>query len=321
MSEDAFDPSLQLVEDEVTHPDLAAAMWTNPGEIAGNSKDDDDNGDAPDLTLLLLLLLLQVTHPDLAAAMWTNPREVAGNRRDDDGNGYVDDANGFDFVSRDGRGRQQRPGRAGVCQSGLKMISAKFIGRRGGSLSDAVLALNYLLDLKTRYNLNLVATSNSWGSGGYAQSFNAISAHNTAGILFVAAAGNDARNTELSISYPAGYDLPNIISVGSITSTGAISSFSNVGAISVDLFAPGSSILSTWPVNSYASISGTSMATPHVTGAVALYAAAHRQLRGSWPTAAQIKAAVMDMGVYDAAYDQSVSKKRLNVGLLINSLR
>uniref|UniRef100_A0A383VUP8 Uncharacterized protein n=1 Tax=Tetradesmus obliquus TaxID=3088 RepID=A0A383VUP8_TETOB len=286
---------------------------------------------------------VQVTHPDLAAAMWTNPREVAGNSGiDDDGNGYVDDVNGFDFVSRDGSvydgGSLDTHGThvagtigavgnnglgvSGVCQSGLKMISAKFLGANGGTTDGAVQALNYLLDLKTRYNLNMVATSNSWGGGGYSQSlFNAINAHNNAGILFVAAAGNNARNTDVTVSYPAGYNLPNIISVGSITSTGAISSFSNFGATSVDLFAPGSGILSTWPVNGYNSISGTSMATPHVTGAVALYAAAHMQLRGSWPTAANIKAAVMDTGVYNAAYDgRCVSKRRLNVAQLINSL-
>ncbi|WIA33100.1 hypothetical protein OEZ86_006254 [Tetradesmus obliquus] len=284
---------------------------------------------------------VQVDHPDLAAAMWTNPGEVAGDGIDNDGSGYVDDINGFDFASKDGSvfdgegdyhgthvagtiGAVGNNGQgvSGVCQSGLKMISAKFLGADGsGTTARAVRALRYLRDLKKRYNLNLVATSNSWG-GPYSKAlFKAIKAHSKSGILCVAAAGNEEADNDLVPLYPASYDLPNIISVGSVNSSGEISWFSNVGASSVDVFAPGGSILSTWPGNTYKSISGTSMATPHVTGAIALYAAAHKQLKGSWPSAAKTKAAVMDTGVYDAAYDgKCVSKKRLNVGQMIDSI-
>lgn len=97
------------------------------------------------------------------------------------------------------------------------------------------------------------------GGGGYdSVLLNAIKAHGDNGMLFVAAAGNAGTNTDVSPQYPAGYNLDNIISVGSITSTGAVSSFSNYGATTVDLFAPGSSIYSTWPDNTYTTISGTS---------------------------------------------------------------
>ena len=97
------------------------------------------------------------------------------------------------------------------------------------------------------------------GSSGYSSTlYNAIKAHQDAGILFVAAAGNSGWNMDVSLSYPAGYDLANIISVGSITSTGAISSFSNYGATTVDVMAPGSNIYSTWSGSSYTTISGTS---------------------------------------------------------------
>ena len=97
------------------------------------------------------------------------------------------------------------------------------------------------------------------GGGGYSQAlFDAVNAHRSAGVLFIAAAGNEAANNDAVASYPANYFLDNVISVGSITSTGTISSFSNYGATTVDLFAPGSSIVSTWPVSTYATLSGTS---------------------------------------------------------------
>jgi subtilisin family serine protease len=123
-----------------------------------------------------------------------------------------------------------------------------------------VAALWYLLDLKNRYDLNLVATQNSWGGGGFSQTlYDAISAHNTAGILFVAAAGNSAVDTDATVNYPSGYNLPNIISVGAHAQNGAVSSFSNFGATSVDLFAPGSNIVSTFPPSTVSTLSGTSM--------------------------------------------------------------
>jgi subtilisin family serine protease len=141
------------------------------------------------------------------------------------------------------------------------------------------------------------------GGGGFSSSLEtAIRAHRDAGILFIAAAGNDAVNTDTTANYPSNYNAENVISVGSITSTGSVSSFSNYGAVTVDLFAPGSSIWSTWPGSSYTSISGTSMATPHVTGAVALYAANHRRVAGTWPAPNTIKANVINTGVAATAY-------------------
>lgn len=286
---------------------------------------------------------IQFSHPDLKAHMWVNPRETAiGDGTDNDGNGYKDDIYGWDFVSNDAtvydgtvddHGTHvagtiaavgnNGAGVVGVCQSGIKLISAKFLGPNGGTTSGAVAALDYLLNLKKIHNLNLVATSNSWGGGGYSQAlFDAIQRHNNANILFIAAAGNNNVNTDTTANYPSCYNVANVISVGSITSLGDRSSFSNYGVNTVDLFAPGSSIVSTIPDSSYASYSGTSMATPHVTGAVALYAAAYKRATGFELTAAPIKQAVMDSGTQDTRYTGfCVSGKRLNIGGLLDTPR
>ncbi|MFM8979201.1 MAG: S8 family serine peptidase [Planctomycetia bacterium] len=246
---------------------------------------------------------IQITHPELAANIWTNPGETAGDGIDNDGNGYVDDVNGWDFyygnntvydAGEDHHGTHvsgtiggvggNSAGVAGVCWN-VKIISTKFLGPQGGYTSGAVSALNYLSDLKTRHNLNLVACNNSWGGGGYSSSLHAaINRAAKKGILFVAAAGNSNSNNDATAYYPSNYStLQNaagetaasyeaVIAVASINSVGSKSSFSSYGATTVDLGAPGEGIISSVPTDSYANYSGTSMATPHVTGAIALYA-------------------------------------------------
>ena len=276
------------------------------------------------------------THEDLAANVGTNPGEVAGDGVDNDGNGYVDDVYGWDFAGGDnsvfdgstddhgthvagtiggvgGNGK----GVAGVCWS-VKMINAKFLGRNGGTTANAVKAVDYMTDLKTRHGLNMVATSNSWGGGGFSQALaDAITRANNANILFIAAAGNSSYDCDSSSScYPSEYANPNVIGVASITSTGAMSSFSSYGRTTVDICAPGSAIYSTVPVSSkgsvvsgYASYSGTSMATPHVSGAAALYKASN-------PTAsaATVKNALLSSAVPTASCNgKVVSNGRLNV--------
>jgi subtilisin family serine protease len=201
----------------------------------------------------------------------------------------------------------------------VKLLNAKFLGNRGGTTANAIKAVDYFTGLKTRKTnpVNIVATNNSWGGGGFSQGLqDAIGRADAAGILFIAAAGNSTYNCETSNCYPAEYPNANVIAVASITSTGAISSFSNYGATTVDLGAPGSSILSTVPVSSkgkivsgYASYSGTSMATPHVTGAAALYAATH-----SGASASAIKGAILDSVTPTASLNgKTLTGGRLNV--------
>lgn len=204
---------------------------------------------------------VHINHSDLAANIWKNPREIAGNRIDDDGNGLVDDVNGWDFAGNnntvydgtaDDHGTHvagtigavggNGAGVAGVCWN-VKMIPVKFLGSTGGTTANAIKAVDYLTDLKTRHKLNLVASNNSWGGGGFSQLLSdAIGRANSAGILFIAAAGNASSNNDAVANYPSNYGQPNIIAVAAITSTGALASYSNFGATQVDIGAPGSGI-------------------------------------------------------------------------------
>jgi len=263
---------------------------------------------------------MQLTHPELAANVWTNPFEIPGNGIDDDGNGYVDDVHGWDFYHDDatvydaadgddhgthvsgtiGAKGGNGAGIAGVNWN-VTLIPAKFLGPNGGYISDAVDALNYLRDLKVRHGLRIVCASNSWGGGGYSSTMHtAILRAAKEGILFVAAAGNSGSNNDATPFYPAGYSTlvasstesaasyEAVISVAAIDANGNRPSWSSYGATTVDLGAPGVGVLSTVPTDSYAYYSGTSMATPHVSGALALYASAFPSA-----TAAQIRAAIL----------------------------
>ncbi len=278
---------------------------------------------------------IQYTHPELAGQVWTNPYDPVDGV-DNDGNGYIDDTHGWDFDGNDNevydggsRGSLDDHGTHVAGTIGAKndgtgvvgvnwdvtMISLKFLGRRGGTTANAVKAVDYLTDLKTRHGMNIVASNNSWGGGGFSQTlYDAVSRANAQEILFVAAAGNGGSdgvgdNNDAVASYPSNMDLPNVIAVAAITSSGAKSSFSNYGATTVDIGAPGSAINSTTAYNTYSSYNGTSMATPHVTGGVALYAASHP---GS--TAAAIKNAIMSSAIPTASLSgKCVTGGRLNV--------
>jgi len=243
-------------------------------------------------------------HEDLKANFWRNLHEIAGNGLDDDDNGFIDDTRGWDFDGNDKStydGPQDDHGThvsgtigavggnglgvAGICWK-LQLLNVKFLGAGGGSTANAIKSIDYLTDLKLRHGLNLVATNNSWGGGGYSQALkDSIDTAGAAEILFVTAAGGGGLDIDATPVYPASYVSANLIAVTAIDAAGALAG--NWGAVSVDLGAPGVGIWSTVP-GGYAPYSGSSMAVPHVTGAIALYAKLHPGL-----DAAQLKTAIL----------------------------
>jgi subtilisin family serine protease len=289
-------------------------------------------------------------HPDLAANIWTNPFDPSdgidndGNGYVDDLHGWdffennnsiydgaagdnQTDSHGTHVAGTIGAVGNNATGVVGVNWS-VTMIAGKFLGPSGGTTAAAVRAIDYFVDLKARHGLNIVALNNSWGGGGYSQALHeAVIRAANADILFVAAAGNGNAsgqpvNNDITPHYPSSYrttvGTPNlaaaaydtVVAVTSLTSSGAKSSWANYGRTTVDLGAPGSAIRSTTPNGTYASFSGTSMATPHVTGAAALYAAMNP---GS--PAASIRAAILGTTAFTSSLNGiTVTNGRLNIG-------
>jgi subtilisin family serine protease len=291
---------------------------------------------------------VMVGHPDLDANAWRNPLEPVDGQ-DNDGNGYVDDVNGWDFANNDRTVFDGNPptdyttdehgthvaGTIGAEGNGagvvgvnwnVGIVSGKFLGANGGTTAAAIKAVDYMTGLKVRNGVNVVATNNSWGGGGYSQGLHdAIIRAAKADILFIAAAGNDGRNNDRYTSYPANYNTTKgtttesaasfdaVISVAAIASNGSRPYWSNYGRTMVDLAAPGAKIESTVPPDSggtaYWAFDGTSMATPHVSGAAALYESTHPGASGQ-----QIRSAILGSTVRTSSLvDRTVTGGRLNV--------
>ncbi len=258
----------------------------------------DETTGSEDLVVAVLDSGIDLDHSDLAGNLWRNPREISGNGEDDDGNDFTDDINGWDFVGADSQpddtgghgshvsgiiGAHGNNGR-GIAGVNWRVKILPFrVRNRTFSTSHLLGAMEYVRSLKTTHDVPVVATNNSYGSLGFSRLMrNAIAEHRDAGIIFVAAAGNEDRDNDDLPNYPASYGLSNIISVASTTGADNLSSFSNYGSESVHIAAPGSKIYSTIPNGSYGYKDGTSMASPQVAGAVALVTSANPSL--DWRT-------------------------------------
>ena len=253
----------------------------------------------------------KLDHEDLTANLWTNAGEIKGNGVDDDGNGFIDDYYGYDFFYNDadpsdesghgthvagtiGARGNNALGIAGVNWN-VRLMTIKIYDSDGFGTTAAMLinAYNYVRMMKNR-GVNIRVTNNSYGgcdeACGYDQATkDAIDALDAAGILQVFAAGNNGRNIETAPFYPAQYTTPSILSVAASNNLDARWSNSNFGAVSVDIAAPGAAILSTYPSPLYATLSGTSMASPHAAGTAALLSSYNPNL-----SAASLKATLMN---------------------------
>jgi subtilisin family serine protease len=280
-------PDFQLSATATTNDTSYASQWalSNRGQSGGVVGADIrveqawDYGTSTSTIVAVIDSGIDYSHPDLASNIWRNSSEIPNNGVDDDRNGYIDDVRGWDFANNDadpmddnGHGTHvagtigavgnNSVGVAGVAWR-VQLMPLKFLSANGsGSLSDAIEAINYA---RTKGAKIINA---SWGGGGFSSALqSAITQFQNAGGIFVAAAGNENSNNALTPAYPANYS--GVISVGASTRLDGLASFSNFGS-NVTLVAPGSSILSTLPNNRYGTLSGTSMAAPHVAGALAL---------------------------------------------------
>jgi subtilisin family serine protease len=285
----------------------------------------DRQTDARNVVVAVIDTGVSLNHPDLISNLWRNPGEIPNNNIDDDGNGIVDDVFGANFVPATATGNPDDDNRHGTHVSGTigamtnnssgvagttwsaSIMAAKFLDANGsGTTANAIRAINYAIRMKADI------MSNSWGGGGFSQALlDAIRAANQAGILFVAAAGNNiGSDNDANPFYPCSYDSPNVICVMATDQNDNRASFSNFGKKSVHLAAPGVGILSTLPGGNYGQLSGTSMATPHVSGAAALLKAAHP----TW-TASDLKQQLLaTVDKLASLQGLSVTEGRLNLG-------
>ena len=221
-------------------------------------------------------------HQDLKGNIMVNEAELNGEPGvDDDGNGYIDDTYGYDFANMDndpmdGHGHgthcagvigatHDSVGIAGV-MANVQILPIKFLTDRGsGTLEGAIKSIDYAVSR----GVNIM--SNSWGGGDRSEALlDSIKAAEKAGVIFIAAAGNERNNNDKNPTYPASYEVESLVSVGAIDGKGKRASFSNYGKKSVHVFAPGVNTYSTVANNRYQKMSGTSMACPHVAGVAGL---------------------------------------------------
>jgi subtilisin family serine protease len=278
-------------------------LWNfrNVGQYGGVSDADihalagwDIRTSASNIVVAVIDTGVRYTHEDLAANMWVNSgetgvddqgRDKATNGVDDDGDGYVDDVHGINTLLNNGDPNDDyghgshvagtigavgnnNVGVAGVCWR-VQLMACEFIDSQGdGSISDAITCIDYARSKGAKI------INASWGSYSFTSAAlrDAINSIRDAGIIFVAACGNNANDNDANSLYPASYGYDNVIAVAATDRSDALAFFSNFGASTVHIAAPGSPVFSCWngSDSDYRYFDGTSMAAPHVAGACAL---------------------------------------------------
>ena len=277
---------------------------------------------------------INAAHPDLMPALWRNSAEVAGNGLDDDGNGFVDDLHGADFVDGDGdpaddsghgshvagivaAAGNNLTGAVGVAH-GCRVMSLRILSEDGSATTDRIVeAFEYVRAMKKR-GVDVRIINNSWGGEFPSLAiYEAISAAADDGILSVCAAGNDGQNNDAKPYYPTSHPSPGVLAVAAGSPCDAPESFSNFGARSVHLAAPGGDIYNAYlGGESYATLSGTSMAAPHVSGAAALLLSRRPSL-----TLAQLRALLLSsVDAVPAWSGLTAAAGRLNVAKAVDRL-
>lgn len=292
-----FSDNYEVDANSVPNDPMFAEQWAlnNEGQNGGKSKADISAVEAwkktkgsKKVVVAVLDTGVDYNHQDLATNMWTRPDNVPAYK--DDQLGTVNDINGFDADAKlqdpmddNGHGTHcagvigaegdNAEGIAGVNWE-VEIMPLKFLSRGGfGSTKNAIEAINYVIDRK-RAGVNIRIVSNSWGSTAKSKALeDVIRAAGEEGILFIAAAGNDGSDNDKYPHYPSNYDLPNMVSVAALDRNDNLAQFSNLGVKTVHVAAPGKDIMSTWLNAGYREASGTSMATPYVSGVAALIVA------------------------------------------------
>jgi subtilisin family serine protease len=285
---------IKLDAAELPNDPMFADQWAlnNQGQEGGTQRADIDALEAwantkgsEEVVVAVLDSGVDFTHEDLVGNMWLRPDDVpayvdAELGEFNDLNGYNgtdairdpmdDNGHGTHCAGIIGAEGDNAIGVSGINQT-VQIMPLKFLGRGGyGSTNDAIEAINYAIDRKNN-GVNVRVISASWGSTSKSKALeDTIRAAGDAGILFVAAAGNDGSDNDRRAHYPSNYQLANVISVAALDRNDQLASFSNYGAKTVHVAAPGKAILSTWLKNGYREASGTSMATPYVSGVAAL---------------------------------------------------
>jgi thermitase len=292
--ETASFPASEEAKENLPNDPLFGVQWAlrNIGQNNGKEKADLDAVRAwaktkgnTEVVVAVLDSGVDYKHQDLASNMWTRPASVAAYK--DDELGTIDDLHGFnaadnarDPMDDNGHGTHcagivgaegdNSEGVAGINWN-VQIMPLKFMGRGGfGTTKDAIEAINYVIDRK-KAGVNVRVISASWGSTQYSKALeDVIRKAGEEGIIFIAAAGNASTDNDRAPHYPSSYKLPNVISVAAMDRFDGLASFSNYGAKTVHVAAPGKEIMSTWLKGNYREASGTSMATPYVSGVAAL---------------------------------------------------